>query len=89
MLEIRCITGVGADIQIFDCESSNTLASVVCSFDGEPEESCSFPLEVRIDRFGTEEHTVAVTVTDMFGQTETLTFDFQLFGCKYDWCYHQ
>ena len=86
MLEISCVTGVGADIWIFDCESSNTLASVVCSFDEGAEESCSFPLEVGIGRFGIEEHTVVVTVTDVFGQTETLTFDFQLFS-KYDQCY--
>ena len=87
MLEISCVTGIGPDIQIFTCESSNTLASVVCSYDGEPEESCSLPLVVEIDRFGTEEHTVVVTVTDVFEQTETLTFKFQLFERKYDYYY--
>ena len=74
--------------QTFDCESSNQLALVTCSFDGEPEESCSLPLVVEIDRFGTEEHTVVVTVTDVFEQTETLTFEFQLFERKYGYCYY-
>ena len=85
-LEIRCVTGVGPVSQVFQCESSNKLASVVCSFDGEPEESCSLPLVVEYGRFGTEKHTVVVNVTDVFGQTVTLTFDFQLLGriTKYD-----
>ena len=64
--------------QTFECESSNQLASVTCSFDGEPEESCSLPLEVGIGRFGTEEHAVAVTFTNVYEQTVILTFDFQL-----------
>ena len=71
--------------QTFECKSSNQLASVVCSFDGDPEENCSFPLVVEIGRFGTEKHTVVVTVTDVFGQTETLSFDFQLAKRKYDY----
>ena len=44
----------------------------------DPEESRSLPLVVGIGRFGTEEHTVDVTATDVYGQTETLIFGFQL-----------
>ena len=83
-LEIKCVSGVGPVSQVFRCESSNKLASVECSFDGGPKESCSLPLVVEYGTFGTEEHTVAVTVTDVFGQTKTLTFDFQLLGRKCD-----
>ena len=54
----------------------------MCSFDGGPEEICSFPLEVGIGRFGTELHTVVVTATDEFGQSQILTFTFQLIERK-------
>ena len=64
--------------QIFECEFSNQLASVACVFDWGPEESCSFPLEVGIGRFGTEEHSIIVLVTDVYEQMQLLTFDFKL-----------
>ena len=82
---IKCESGAVPGRQIFECDPSNQLASVVCSFDGGPKESCSFPLKVEIGRFGTEKHTVVVTATDVFGQTETLSFDFQLAKRKYDY----
>ena len=64
--------------QTFDCKSSNQLASVVCIFDFGPEESCSLPLVVEIDRFGTEKHSIIAVVTDVYEQWTILTFNFQL-----------
>ena len=63
---------------MFDCDFSNPVVSVECSFDDGPAESCSFPLEVRIGRFGTDNHTVVVTVFDEFGQSLNLAFNFSL-----------
>ena len=85
-LTVTCVAGVGAGSQIFDCDSTNELVSIVCSFDGGDVENCSFPLEVRIDRFGTELHTVIVTVVDEFGQSLNLTLDFNLTPRKYCRC---
>ena len=58
------------------------MTSVVCSFDGGDVENCSFPLEVRIDRFGTDPHTVDVTVIDVFGQSLTFGLGFRLIERK-------
>ena len=59
------------------------MTSVVCSFDGGDVENCSFPLEVGIDRFGTDPHTVVVTVVDVFGQSLTFELGFRLIERKY------
>ena len=64
--------------QGFDCDFNNPVASAQCSFDDGPAESCSFPLVVGIDRFGTDNHTVVVTVFDEFGRSLNLTFNFNL-----------
>ena len=68
--------------ETIDCSSNNDLASVACSFDGGPGETCSFPLEVGIGRFGTDRHTVDVTVLDVFGQSEVVSFNFSLIERK-------
>ena len=57
--------------ETFECESNNELVSILCSFDGGPEESCSFPLEVEIDSLGTE---LVMNATDVFGQSLAVTF---------------
>ena len=59
--------------------------SVECSFDGGPAENCSFPLVVGIDRFGTDNHTVVVTVVDEFGQSLDISFDFRLIERKFNY----
>ena len=45
---------------------------------------CSLPLEVGIDRFGTDNHTVAVSVVDIFGQGLDLFFVFRLVEREFD-----
>ena len=54
----------------------------MCSFDGGPAENCSLPLEVGIDRFGTDNHTVVITVIDQYGQSDKVGFDFRLIERK-------
>ena len=49
--------------------------SVNCSFDGGPGEACSFPLEVGIDRFGTDILTLMVTVADVYGQSRNSSIE--------------
>ena len=85
-LAVTCIVGAVAGRQTFHCDSTNELVSIVCSFDGGDVENCSFPLEVGIDRFGTDNHTVVVTVVDEFGQSLNLTLDFNLTPRKYCRC---
>ena len=75
---MKCVTETIPGRQTFECESNYPLESVVCSFDGGRAESCSFPLVVKVDKFGTEEHTVVVTATDVFGESKLLSFNFQL-----------
>ena len=58
--------------------STNTPVSVTCSFDGGLAENCSFPLVLGIETFGTDNHTVAITVVDEFGQSVTQTFPFTI-----------
>ena len=50
----------------------------MCSFDGGPQEACSFPVVAEIERFGTDTHTLAVIVEDVFGQGAVFIFDFAL-----------
>ena len=68
--------------QVFVCGVTTPIASVTCSFDGGPGEPCTFPLEVGIDRFGTDSHTLVVTVVDVFGRSEVVSFNFSLIARK-------
>ena len=77
-LEVECVVGTDHSIQVFDCTTNNQLATVSCSFDRKTPESCSFPLEVNINRFGTEKHTLDVLFIDKFRQGKIVSFEFQL-----------
>ena len=68
--------------QEFACGVTAPIASVTCSFDGGPGEACTFPLEVGIGRFGTDSHTLVVTVVDVFGRSEVVSFNFSLIARK-------
>ena len=54
----------------------------MCSFDGGPAQRCSFPLKVGIDRFGTDKHTLVVTVKDGFRQSSDVMLSFKLVARK-------
>jgi hypothetical protein len=77
-LEGYCSTSGVPGRQLFRCSFNNTIASVVCSFDGGTPENCTFPVVVGIDRFGTDNHTLLVTVLDVFEQTVSQEFFFRL-----------
>ena len=81
-LVLSCFTSAVPGRQYFECKSNNQLGSVTCSFDGGPETECSLPVVVTIDRFGTDPHTVAITVTDGFGQSQSVSFSFKLLERK-------
>ena len=51
---------------------------VTCSFDGGEQENCSFPLELANARFGTDPHTVNVTVFDDSGQSQIIPLPFRI-----------
>ena len=55
----------------------------MCSFDGGPAEVCQLPLVLGVGRFGVEEHSVVLTVTDEFGQSVNVDLTFQLIGRKF------
>ena len=83
-LTLGCSEGaVAAGRLTIDCTASNELASVSCSFDGGATETCSFPLELGIGRFGTDDHTLLLTVEDVFGQTLRREFGFRLTERKF------
>ena len=84
-LNLTCTTGAVPGRQTFDC-LTNQPVSVMCSFDGGPAENCSLPLEVDIDRFGTDNHTVVITVTDEFGQSLSVSFNFALIERELELC---
>ena len=46
-------------------------------FDGQPAIECTFPLEIRLTGLRLGGHTVTVTASDRFGQTENAFFEFQ------------
>ena len=81
-LESECQFSAVPGRQTFECLFTNQLMSVTCSFDGGPGEPCAFPLEVGIDRFGTDNHTLVVTVVDVFGQSLSIPFRFSLTESK-------
>ena len=81
-LEVTCGSRAVPGRLEFLCGFSSDVESVTCSFDGGPLENCSFPLVVGIGRFGTDSHTVVVTVVDEFGQSLNLSFDFSLIERK-------
>ena len=82
MLALGCAISAIPGRQNFACEATNQIASVTCSFDGGPPETCTFPVVARIDRFGTDNHTLVVTVVDVFGQSVSQEFDFRLVECE-------
>ena len=62
---------------VIDCYFSNPLEPLsVCVFDDGYPEYCSFPLVLYYGRFLGDNHTVEVTVVDVYGQTLNLTFYF-------------
>ena len=81
-LVLDCATGAVAGRQTFSCAVNNRIASVMCSFDGGTAENCSFPVVAEISRFGTDNHTLDVTVVDTFGQTASASFSFRLIERK-------
>ena len=82
-LRVECTTDAVPGRQRFVCGASNDIASVTCSFDGGAGENCSFPVVAEVDRFGTDNHTLVVTVVDVFGQSVDVSFNFTLTECKY------
>ena len=79
---LNCSTDDVPRRQRFFCDVNNPIVSIMCSFDGGPQEPCSFPVVAGIERFGTDSHTLAVTVEDVFGQGADFLFDFTLFERK-------
>ena len=77
-LEVVCGTSGVPGRQDFFCGFSNDVVSVMCSFDDGPFENCTFPLVVGIEEFGTENHTLVVTVVDVFGQSVSAILPFQI-----------
>ena len=77
-LEVTCGSRGVPGRQEFFCGFSNRVESVTCSFDGGPFENCSFPLVVGIEEFGTDYHTIMVTVVDVFGQSVDRVLTFRL-----------
>ena len=77
-LEVQCGISAVPGRQTFSCGVTSSIDSVTCSFDGGPGEACSFPIEVGIDRFGTDSHTLDVTVVDVFGRSAVVSFNFSL-----------
>ena len=69
MLNVQCSREAVPGRETIRCGVTNPIASITCSFDGGEAENCSFPLELTIDRFGTDDHTLVVTVVDVYGQT--------------------
>ena len=79
---LNCGTDAVPGRQEFSCDANNPIVSIMCSFDGGPQEACSFPVVAGIERFGTDSHTLAVTVEDVFGQGAGFLFDFTLIERK-------
>ena len=67
-LTVDCVQGAVGGRTTIQCTSSNTISSTTCAFDGGPAEPCSLPLRLLITEYGTEQHTVIITITDEFGQ---------------------
>ena len=83
-LTVRCqLSAAVPGRQTFQCQSSNRIETVMCSFDGGPAEVCQLPLVLGVERFGVEEHSVVLTVTDEFGQSVNVDLTFQLTGRKF------
>ena len=78
VLVVQCSVEGVPGRETYICNASNPIASITCSFDGGQPENCTFPLELTIDRFGTDNHTLVLTIVDMFGQTFSREFEFTL-----------
>ena len=85
-LNLTCFTEAVPGHQTFDCPYINRPVSAMCSYDGGPAENCILPLEVDIDRFGTDNHTVVITLTDEFEQSFSVSFNFALTERELELC---
>ena len=81
-LILDCGSDAIRERQEFFCDVNNPIASIMCSFDGGPQEPCSFPVVAEFERFGKDTHTLAVTVEDEFGQGAGFLFIFTLIERK-------
>lgn len=81
-LNVTCNRTAEPGREIINCMFTNPLESVMCVYDGGMPETCSFPLILDVERFGTDNHTLLITAVDGFGQTKVLEFVFQLSSRK-------
>ena len=77
-LDVSCYIGVEDGRQALICSSNNQLASLLCSLDGGPPESCYLLPQVDISRLGTGQHIIEATAVDVFGQSLDLAIIFRL-----------
>ena len=61
---------------VLNCDTTNEVSSQTCSFNGLPEISCLSPFNIRPLNLEQGDHTLSVSATDVFGQTDTFAFDF-------------
>ena len=60
-----------------DCNGNNQLLSPSCAFDRQQPVACSFPLEIRLTGLRLGVHTITVTASDEFAQTESVSLNFE------------
>ena len=77
-LTVECVGGAVSGRVTIECNTSNTVNSTTCAFDGGPAEPCSLPLRLLIAEYGTEQHTVIITITDEFGQSVSTEVSFSI-----------
>ena len=68
-LTVSCVQGAVSGRTTLQCSTSNNITSTTCSFDGQPAQPCSLPLQLLFSEYGPGNHTVLITFTDEFGQT--------------------
>lgn len=61
---------------LLTCESTTEIASQRCRFNNMDQINCPSPFDLRPLNLDQSEHTVIVSVTDIFGQTQEFSLDF-------------
>ena len=71
-LSVRC----SVVNSVLNCDSTTEVSSQTCSFNSLAEISCPSPFNIRPLNLEQGDHSVSVSVTDVFGQTDTFAFGF-------------
>ena len=77
-MNFKCTTSGNHEGQTIICTTSTSINSTTCAYDGGSAEACTLPVTVSYSQFSAGNHTLVITVSDVYGQTDITKFEFSI-----------